>query len=219
MSREKDNMKKKERAAAKQAAKAEKKAKAAEKKTVEKKTVEKKTARMKKEKEGQNSIAFFRRIGFRLIVSFLIPVIFIIILGVVSYNKASKQIIESYEISASQTMSMINRYLALAIDTVQSDYKKYMNDETLQKFYKGLLDKDESHSFIPRQYQTDLNTAININDLIDNVYFLSDSQVSITTTQTTETNLLSAYKETPQGQMVNADQYKYFLFGNQCEAD
>lgn len=168
---------------------------------------------------GKNPVAFYRRISFRLSIGFLVPVIFIIILGVVSYNKASSQIIESYEISAGQTMSMINRYLSLAIDTVQSDYKGYMNDETLQKFFKGLMDNDEKHSYIPRQYQTDLNTAINTNNLIDNVYFLSDSQTSITTTQTSEGKLLSAYKETIQGQMVNNDQYKYFLFGNSCEAD
>ena len=143
---------------------------------------------------GKNPVAFYRRISFRLSIGFLVPVIFIIILGVVSYNKASSQIIESYEISAGQTMSMINRYLSLAIDTVQSDYKGYMNDETLQKFFKGLLDRDEKHSYIPRQYQTDLNTAINTNNLIDNVYFLSDSQTSITTTQTSDPMVILRWK-------------------------
>ena len=73
----------------------------------------------------------------------------------------------------------------------------------MQKFFKGLMDKGEKHSYIPRQYQTDLNTAINTNNLIDNVYFLSDSQASITTTQTSEDKLLSAYKETIQGQMIS----------------
>ena len=69
-----------------------------------------------------------------------------------------------------------------------------MNDETLQKFFKGLMDKGEKHSYIPRQYQTDLNTAINTNNLIDNVYFLSDSQTSITTTQTSDTMVILRWK-------------------------
>ena len=69
-----------------------------------------------------------------------------------------------------------------------------MNDETLQKFFKGLMDKVEKHSYIPRQYQTDLNTAINTNNLIDNVYFLSDSQTSITTTQTSDPMVILRWK-------------------------
>lgn len=172
-----------------------------------------------KEQKKKISILFFRRIRFRMIVSFLIPVIFIIILGVLSYQKASTQIIASYETSTLQTMEMMNRYLTLSIDMVQSDYKGYMNDDTLQKFYKGLLDNDANHSYIPRQYQDDFNSEINANSLIANVYFLSDSQSSITTTQTTETKLLSEYAGTAQGQLVSSDQYKYFLFGNQCEID
>lgn len=175
--------------------------------------------KQKEKNAGKNPILFFRRIRFKLIVSFLIPVIFIILLGVVSYQKASTQIIESYETSALQTMSMMNRYLTLSIDMVQSDYKSYMNDDTLQKFYKGLLDNDETHSYIPRQFQDTFNSEVNGNSLIANIYFLSDSQASITTTQTTDSGLLSAYAQTPQGQLVSSDQYKYFLFGNQCEID
>lgn len=167
----------------------------------------------------KNPVAFFRRISFKLSVSFLVPVIFIIILGVASYTKASKQIIESYESSTLQTMDMMNTYLALSVDMVQTDYKDYMNDDTLQKFYKGLLDKDPAYAYIPRQYQTDFNHDVIINDLISNVYFLSDNHASITTTQTKEKTLYSDFLNTPQGKMVNEDKFSYFLFGNQCDID
>ena len=64
----------------------------------------------------------------------------------------------------------------------------------MQKFFKGLMDKGEKHSYIPRQYQTDLNTAINTNNLIDNVYYLYDSQTSITTTQTSDPMVILRWK-------------------------
>ena len=101
MNRGKSEMKKQKKDAGKQNNVMDKKLKKAEEKTA----------------GGKNPVAFYRRISFRLSIGFLVPVIFIIILGVVSYNKASSQIIESYEISAGQTMGMINRYLSLAIDT------------------------------------------------------------------------------------------------------
>lgn len=174
----------------------------------------------KRDARGKNPIPFFKRIRFKLIVSFLIPVIFIVILGLVSYQKASAQIISSYETSANQTMSMMNQYLTLSFDTVQSSYKEYLNDSELQQFFKGLFDNDSiKRSTLPGQYLTDLSHDVTTDALISNIYFLSDTQQSIATTQTKEEKLYSAYAETTQGQMVMADQYKYFLFGNQCELD
>lgn len=172
------------------------------------------------QKKGKNPILFFRRIRFKLIASFLIPVLFIIILGVVSYQKASNQIISSYETSAEQTVGMMNQYLALAFDTVQTSYKDYLKDDTLKQFYRGLLDNDNTkHYHVPIEYKDTFSKAVTGDALVSNIYMLSDTQESITTTQTPEANLYSAFIETPQGQMVYEDQYKFFLFGNQCEID
>lgn len=170
--------------------------------------------------KSKNPILFFRRIRFKLIASFLIPVIFIIVLGVVSYQKASSQIISSYETSAEQTVGMMNQYLSLAFDTVQTKYKEYLNDDTLKQFYRGLYDNDNvKHSHVPVEYRDTFSKAATGDALVSNIYMLSDTQASITTTQTSEPNLYTAFIETPQGQMVYEDQYKFFLFGNQCEID
>ncbi len=173
-----------------------------------------------KEKREKNPIPFWRRIRFKLIAAFLIPILFIIILGLVSYQKASGQIVASYETSVDQTMGMMNQYLSLAFDTVQTKYKEYLNDDVLKQFYKGLLNSDKTkHSYVPIEYRDTFGKAVTGDALISNIYFLSDTQASITTSQTTAEKLYSAYLETPQGQMVYEDQYKYFLFGNQCAID
>ncbi len=177
----------------------------------------KKAAKGKKEK---NPIPFWRRIRFKLIAAFLIPILFIIILGLVSYQKASGQIVASYETSVDQTMGMMNQYLSLAFDTVQTKYKEYLADDDLKQFYKGLLNSDTvKHSYMPKEYGDTFGKAVTGDALISNIYFLSDTQASITSSQTTAEKLYSAYLETPQGQMVYEDQYKFFLFGNQCPID
>ncbi len=170
-------------------------------------------------KTGKNPIPLFKRIRFKLIASFMIPVVFIIILGSVSYNKASQQIISSYEVSANQTMDMMNQYLTLAFDTVQSGYKEYINDSDLQKFFKGLMDGTDAHGALPGQYMDDLSHKVTTDALISNIYFISDTQVPITTTQTKSEKLYSAYAATPQGQMAVNDTFKFFLFGNKSEID
>ena len=44
----------------------------------------------------KNPIPLWKRIRFKLIFAFLIPVVFIIVLGFVSYQKATTQIISTY---------------------------------------------------------------------------------------------------------------------------
>lgn len=69
----------------------------------------------------KNPIPLWKRIRFKLIFAFLIPVVFIIVLGFVSYQKATTQIIATYRDSVDQTVSMMNQYLTLSFDTVQSN--------------------------------------------------------------------------------------------------
>lgn len=168
----------------------------------------------------KNTLPLWRRISVKLIASFLIPIVFIIILGVVSYQKANTQIIATYEESVEQTMSMMNQYLNLAFDTVQSKYKDYVNNEDLQKYYNGLMDKDATaqHNTVTG-YEDTFIELVTKDSLISNIYVLADNRLSVTTSKATEQNLLSAFLETPQGQMVAADKFKYYLFGNQCDID
>lgn len=62
----------------------------------------------------KNPIPLWKRIRFKLIFAFLIPVVFIIVLGFVSYQKATTQIISTYRDSVDQTVSMMNQYLTLS---------------------------------------------------------------------------------------------------------
>ena len=168
----------------------------------------------------KNPIPLWKRIHFKLIFAFLIPVIFIIALGVVSYQKATTQIIATYRDSVDQTVSMMNQYLTLSFDTVQSNYKSYMNDDTLKKYLNGMFDNDASASFnTPNTYEDDFIKAVTTDALISNIYVLSDKEKTISTTKTAEAGLLSAYLESAQGQILSADKAKYYLFGNQSEID
>ncbi len=177
-----------------------------------------KTAVTPKEKLA---IPFWRRMGARLVFSFLVPVIFIIVLGSVSYQKASDQIVASYEQSVDQTVDMINQYLTLSLDTVQSSYKKYLNDEELNRFYKGIYETSDPtrHSYIPREYLDYFREHVTADALISNIHIVSDVQASISTARSADTKLYSGFAATPQGEMLLADTHSYFIFGNNSGLD
>ena len=168
----------------------------------------------------KNPIPIWNRIRFKLIFAFLIPVVFIIVLGFVSYQKATTQIIATYRDSVDQTVSMMNQYLTLSFDTVQSNYKGYMNEDILKQYLNGLYDNDATTLYnTPNTYEDTFIKAVTTDALLSNIYVLSDKEKTISTTKTKETGLLSAYLESSQGQIVSADKAKYYLFGNQSEVD
>lgn len=174
-----------------------------------------------KEKKQSFKIPLFRKISFKLTLCFLIPVCFIILLGVTSFKKAENAITQNYETSSLQTMSAMNRYLSLAIDIVQSNYKTYNVEGDLVGYGKGLYNSDSySRSNIGSTYATTFKGHVTTDALISNIFLLTDATQSIiTTTQSDLDNLYSAFAQTPQGALVASDAYSYFLLGNQCEAD
>ena len=154
----------------------------------------------------KNPIPLWKRIRFKLIFAFLIPVVFIIVLGFVSYQKATTQIISTYRDSVDQTVSMMNQYLTLSFDTVQSNYKGYMNEDILKQYLNGLYDNDATTLYnTPNTYEDTFIKAVTTDALLSNIYVLSDKEKTISTTKTKETGLLSAYLESSQGQILSAD--------------
>lgn len=163
---------------------------------------------------------FFRRISFKLTLCFLLPVCFIILLGTASYKKAETAITKNYETSSLQTMAAMNRYLALVVDTVQSNYKSYNSVDDLNSYFKGLyLNDNITGATIKNSYFSEFNADVTKDNLISNIYIISDVVESITTTQTPAKNLYATYAATPEGAILETDSYSYFLFGNQSAAD
>ena len=139
----------------------------------------------------KNPIPLWKRIRFKLIFAFLIPVVFIIVLGFVSYQKATTQIIATYRDSVDQTVSMMNQYLTLSFDTVQSNYKGYMNEDTLKQYLNGLYDNDATTLYnTPNTYEDTFIKAVTTDALLSNIYVLSDKERTISTTKTKETGKL-----------------------------
>ncbi|MBQ9699758.1 MAG: methyl-accepting chemotaxis protein [Lachnospiraceae bacterium] len=176
-----------------------------------------------KEKTG---IPFVQSIKLQLIVGFLLPVLGIIILGIVSYDKASNAVVDSTVNSAEQTVYTIESYMDLVTDTVQSTYKAYMNDADYNTYFRGqyplLYPEDTSkEENMRKQFQTAIQTVVNGDALIEDVMFISDSVKSFgTNTIADETATpYAAFCETANGKTMLADSHGYHWFGNKNEVD
>jgi methyl-accepting chemotaxis protein len=166
----------------------------------------------------RKTIPLHRQLRTKLIAGFLVPVLFIIILGSVSYRQASKAIISNYENSIDQTMTMTNQYVSLVINTVRSNYKSYLSDDDLSKYLKGQMDSTEGKGYALTESK-EVMRDVNTNDLLSNIAFISDSVTSVAASTPTTDTPYTAYTETAEGAQVAEDRSSYFLFGNLSDAD
>ena len=236
--------KKKEKAEAKAAKKAETEAKKAEAKAANEggekpakkklgtilsekaakgdKVKEPKEPKEKKDKSDKfkNTIPVHRRIATKLILAFMIPVACIVVLGVVSYNKAANAIENNYRSSATQTVDMMDRYMTTAMDNVQADFRNNLVDDEFKGLFSGNFASDPvRESALRREWNTTLLKMPTSDEIYSNVYVLYDKKdVCITSTLVNKDGLYTEYKNSEQGQ-VATDKFTNFWFGNKCSID
>lgn len=171
-------------------------------------------------KKGKGNLGWVHRITTKLGVSFLAPVIFIIILGVVSYTRASEAIVKSYEEASGQTVQMMNEYISFIIEKEEKIYSSFLNDRELLNYLNGLLSSDNvNRSTLRAEHQKELSDAVVSDTMIRNIFILTDADDSLVTTTAKEQKLYSVYAETEEGQEALQDPYAFFLFGNGSAAD
>ncbi len=188
--------------------------------------------KVKKEKKVKNpknkatrKVSFFKSIKVKLIAGFMLPIAGIIVLGIISYNKAASSVIDSYVSSAEQTVDSINTQLGLVTDTVLSRYKGYLNNEEIKQYFAGVYDYLENEPgksvYIQSTYQTEMFDNVNADSLIADIMFISDDHTSIgtNTIPTSTKEPYTTYANTENGKTVLANPFSHHWFGNVSEAD
>lgn len=169
----------------------------------------------------KNTIPVHRRIATKLIGAFMIPVACIVVLGVVSYNKASNAIESNYRSSAAQTVDMMDRYITTAMENVQADFRNNLVDDEFKGLFSGNFATDAAkESSIRRDWNTTLLKLPTSDKVYSNVYVLYDKgDICITSTLVSKDGLYTEYKGTEQGGQVATDKFTNFWFGNDADID
>ena len=111
--------------------------------------------------KSETALKFTKQIRFRLIVSFLVPIIFIIALGVISYSIAKVQIVSTYEESAESIVSSEANYMHLLMSDVESKAEQLACEEVMELYfynYDSNPDIDNNSYYI--EIREKLRTAV-----------------------------------------------------------
>ncbi len=162
----------------------------------------------------------FRTIRVRLIASFMVPVAFIIILGVVSFLKASEGITSSYEKSTSQALDMAGSYLQFGFDSIKATGNQYSNDASIKKYFVGFYDSDviEKSSML-----TDINNGFTAKKMTDkfigDIFVLSDRYAPVSTLSTTNPEAYAGFLDSELGKYIKENKMKVVWVGSDAYLD
>jgi Methyl-accepting chemotaxis protein len=153
-------------------------------------------------------------IRFKLAASYLVPIAFIILLGVVSYRVASDAIVKNYEKSALQTISMTGKYLRFGLSSVEATSVQYGNDKTINRFFCNLYANDKAEYNAEYKYIGSIFSAKQTSDeFVDNIYILSDMVKSISTKASIDSGLYGGFTQTKLGAYLKDNRMKKTWIG------
>ena len=116
----------------------EKKPKPVKEKKSKKASAEKKQKASKQKKSGKS----YKLLSIRnkIVLCFLVPIVFMVIIGVSAYRKSAEGLSEKFTDSSLQTMRMATEYLNMSCDFIRSEGLKYAYDDDLRKYFLGMYE-------------------------------------------------------------------------------
>ncbi|MGN0317503.1 MAG: methyl-accepting chemotaxis protein [Lachnospira sp.] len=153
-------------------------------------------------------------IKFKLIFSFAIPVLLIIVLGIVSYSASAKALQNSFKRSSQSTINMTSDYYNLMFSNIKATSNEIMGNTTIQGYYSGayaheMLTESENYSTI----NSTINATAVGNKAISNIFVIGPYGKNIYTTSSklnNEPDALKNLKESSEAKAIDAKNSAWF---------
>lgn len=156
---------------------------------------------MKKKEKSKRGFG----IGLREKILFagLVPVLFIILLGVSSYKEASKAIIKNYEEAMYNTIVKISEYYSLYLDNGdQTLLDLYGNDDIVNYCSGYYANKPSEEKAVYAKIKTYLSAKQRQNSSLAAIHLISDYGSSYSTESTIPDGIFPEMRESEEGQQI-----------------
>ena len=156
-------------------------------KTTEKKKAE--TTQMSENSAGPKTTRANPLFSLRnkIFASFLIPVLFMIVIGWISYTYAAEGMSENFMDASLQTANMAMQYLDTSASYIQSEGMRYAFDSNVEAFFLGMPGKSPiAASNSINDIRIALLASQTSNSFLSNAHLIPNDKMQIITTATTE---------------------------------
>ncbi len=119
----------------------------------------------------------------KIFVCFLVPILFMIVVGITAYHYSSEGMSGQFQESALQTANMAMQYLDVSCTYIQADGLKYAVDSNIEKYTIGMMKKDVvAQSTFISDTRVTLMATQTANPFISNVHFVTMAGIPIIST-------------------------------------
>lgn len=158
---------------------------------------EKKGEKAEQEKEGkkdkkQNKLFSLRN---KIFIAFLIPILFMIVVGYTAYYYAAEGMSEKFTASTQQTTNMTMNYLDMNLSYIQAEGFRYASDSSYENYFLGMMNKDKAGraTFI-NDTKVTLLASQKSNNFVENIHFITRSGTPVISTATANQEIDGNYE-------------------------
>ena len=159
-------------------------------------SAEKKQKAPKQKKSGKSSKLL--SIRNKIVVCFLVPIVFMVIIGVSAYQKSAEGLSEKFTDSTLQTMRMATENLNMSCDFISSEGLKYAYDDDLRKYFLGMFEDNpvDKLNFLTST-KSNLLSVQTSNPFISHMHIIPKKGVNLLSTKLSSgvDGFLDEYKE------------------------
>lgn len=184
------------------------------------KKVEKKR-KPKSASSRQQESSKVRSLRLKLIISFLIPVVFIIALGAISYIQVSDAMVKQYEKTASDAMNANSNYMNLITKGISHQAVRIMSDSNYSSYYERKHKSVSQANTAYRTLKANLVTSSVTVDSLQNIIIIGDGNNSMSNGNVKVSNTyFDQFVESEEGKLIVEDNsFRYVWKGYHVFAD
>lgn len=145
--------------------------------------VKKQTEEKSKEKSPKKAFRLFS-IRNKIFICFLVPIVFMIVVGVAAYQKSSEGMQEKFQESTQQTINMIGEYIEMSNAFIEAEAMRYAFDPDINKSFAGLLDNDPvAKADVINNAKADVISSQTTNQYVSNIHLIAKKDTDCISTK------------------------------------
>lgn len=153
--------------------------------------------KQKEQKEPKKTMLF--GIRNKIMVCFLVPILFMVVIGLTAYQKSAEGMSDKFLESTQQTINMAGEYVDMSCSFLESETLKYAFDRDLSKYFLGLYNSDVlAKGQLMNNVRTNILSAQSLNPFINNIHIITSSGISMLSTISTTSSdgIYEEYQQT-----------------------
>ena len=155
----------------------------------------KKALKRTKVQSMENKKGVLFSIRAKIFLCFLVPILFLILVGVFSYKKAAAGMYDTFRDSNEQTINMANQYLDVSNSFIEAEALKYAFQSDLGKYMIGLYETDAvQRKTVINSVGSSIRASQAGNDFISNIHIVTIEDIQMLSTRAGG-NVMGIYKE------------------------